>query len=128
MKLPRSINELNDHTNCWRDVSTCPINMLNGHVGAMDEWFPCTEMPGDQANQADYYSGHYWVYGPNVQAICDPNLLFSYIAVAGPGNVNGSRAFSQLLELHNWMESLPPWCFISADWPDAKSHDTFQFS
>jgi hypothetical protein len=50
------------------------------------------------------------VYGLNVQAICGPN-----IAVLGPGKINDTCAFSWLCELHNWMESLPPWCFISAD-------------
>ncbi len=88
VKLPRTINKLNDLAQHWHDVSTCLINMVNGHIGAMDGWFPCTEMPGDQMNQVDYYSGHYQAYGLNVQAICDPNLLLIYIAVAGPGKIN----------------------------------------
>jgi hypothetical protein len=116
VKLPRTINELNDLAQSWCDVSTCPINMLNGHIGAMDGWFPCTEMPGNQVNQADHYSEHYQAYGLNGQAICDPNLLFIHIAVARPGRINDTRVFSRLCELHNWIESLPPWCFISADY------------
>ncbi len=63
VRLPRSIDELNELTQRWRDVSTCPINMLNGHIGAGDGWFPRTEMPGDQVNQTDYYSVHYQAYG-----------------------------------------------------------------
>ena len=115
VRLPRGIDELNELPQRWRDVSTCPISMLNGHIGAMDGWFPRTEMPGDQVNQTDYFSGHYQAYGLNVQAMCDPDLLFTYIAVAGPGKINDSRAFSRLRELQNWMQSLPPWCFVSAD-------------
>ncbi len=46
MKLLRTINKLNDLAQHWRDVSTCQINMLNRHIGAMDGGFPCTEMPG----------------------------------------------------------------------------------
>jgi len=36
VRLPRTADELNDIAQHWRDVSTCPINMLNGHIGAMD--------------------------------------------------------------------------------------------
>ena len=113
---PGVMTKLNELAQRWRDVSSCPIKMLNGHIGAMDGWFPRTEMPGDQVNQTDYYSGHYQAYGLNVQAMCDPNLLFTYIAVAGPGKINDNRAFSRLRDLQNWMQSLPPpWCFVSAD-------------
>jgi hypothetical protein len=70
VKLPRAIDNLNDLAQHWHDVSTYPINMLNGHIGAMDGWFPCTEMPGDQVNQADYYSSHYQAYGTQ----CSANL------------------------------------------------------
>ncbi len=44
-----------------------------------------------------------------------PTFFFIYIAVAGPGKINDTRAFSWLCELHNWLESLPHWCYISAD-------------
>ena len=71
--------------------------------GTMDGWFPRTEMPGNQVNQTDYFSGHYQAFGLNVQAMCDPDLLFLYIAVASPGKINDSRAFSRLRELQNWM-------------------------
>ena len=57
VRLPRSIDELNELAQRWRDVSTCPIKMLNGHIGAMEGWFPRTEMPEDQVNQTDYFSG-----------------------------------------------------------------------
>ena len=115
VRLPRSIDELNELAQHWHDVSTCPINMLNGHIGAIDGWFPQTEMSGDQVNQTDYYSGHYQAYGLNVEAMCDPNLLFTCIAVAGPSKINDNHAFSRLRDLHNWMQSLPPWCFVSTD-------------
>jgi hypothetical protein len=115
VELPRSDSKLNEVAQRWCDVSTCPINMLNEHIGAIDGWFVQTEMPHYQTNQADYCSGHYQLYGLNVQAICKPDLLFLYIAVAGPGKINNNCAFSRLRELHNWIQSLPPWCFLSAD-------------
>jgi hypothetical protein len=58
---PGVMTKLNELAQRWRDVSTCPINMLNGNIGAMDGWFPRTEMPGDQVNQTDYG----WMVSPN---------------------------------------------------------------
>ena len=48
------------------------------------------ELKGDQVNQTDYFSRHYQAYGLNVQAMCDPDLLFTYIAVASPAKINDS--------------------------------------
>jgi hypothetical protein len=89
--------------------------MLHGHIGAIDGWFPCTEMPKDQPNQMDYYSCHYQAYGLNVQAMCDADLIFMYVCVAGPGKINDVRAFSRLRKLLDWLPSLPSWVFLSAD-------------
>ncbi len=36
VELPRSDSKLNEVAQHWRDVSTCPINILNGHIGAID--------------------------------------------------------------------------------------------
>ena len=41
-------------------------------------------MPCGVSNQDDYFSGHYVAYGLNIQAMCDPDLIFMYVAVAGP--------------------------------------------
>ena len=72
-------------------------------------------MPRGVSNQADYFSGHYQAYGLNIQAMCDPNLVFMYVAVAGPGRINDSHAFSRCTGLIEWFETLPDWCFVSAD-------------
>jgi hypothetical protein len=67
------------------------------------------------SNQADYYSGHYQAYGLNIQAMCDPDLVFMYVAVTGSGKINDVRAFSCCTRLIDWFETLPNWCFVSAD-------------
>ena len=58
-------------------------------------------------------------YGLNIQAMCDPDLVFMYVAlcvaVAGPGRINDSCAFSCCLGLIDWLETLPDWCHVSAD-------------
>jgi hypothetical protein len=76
IKLPRGGDELRDLVQRWLDVSTCPQHLFWGHIGAIDGWFPRTEMPRGVSNQADYFSGHYQAYGLNIQAMCDPDLLF----------------------------------------------------
>ena len=40
-------------------------------------------MPRGVPNQADYFSGHYKAHGLNIQEMCDTELLFLYVAVAG---------------------------------------------
>ncbi len=74
-------------------------------------------MPCVVSNQADYYSRHYQAYGLNIQAMCDPDLIliFMYVAVAGPGKINDVRAFSCCMVLTDSFETLPHWCFVSAD-------------
>ena len=74
IKLPRGEDELRDLAQRWLDVSTCPQQLFWGHIGAIDGWFPRTEMPRGVSNQADYFSGHYQAYGLNIQAMCDPDL------------------------------------------------------
>ena len=115
IKLPRGEDELRDLAQRWLDVSTCPQHLFWGHIGAIDGWFPRTEMPRGVSNQADYFSGHYQAYGLNIQAMCDPDLLFLYVAVADPGKINDVRALSRCTGLIDWFETLPDWCFVSAD-------------
>jgi hypothetical protein len=72
-------------------------------------------MPCGVSNQAGYYTRHYQAYGLNIQTMCDPDLVFMYVAVAGPGKINDVHALSCYTGLINWFESLPNWCFVSAD-------------
>lgn len=111
---PNDHEALHDLASRWQDVSTA-FGLFNNHLGALDGWLPRTEMPWDISNQTDYFSGHYQCYGLNVQAMCDPDLLFLYIAVAAPGRTNDIRAYGWCNGLHAWLEALPEQYFISAD-------------
>jgi hypothetical protein len=95
---------------------TCPQGLYWGHIGAIDGWFPWIEKPRGVSNQADYFSGHYKAYGLNIQAMCDPDLLFVYVAVAGPGKIIDVRAFNYCMGLINYFKYLPDWYFVSADY------------
>ena len=116
VKLPdnNDIEALNDLAQRWANVSTA-FGLMYGHIAALDGWIPRTEKPRGVSNSADYFSGHYQMFGLNIQAMCDPDLLFLYVAVAAPGKTNDIRAFSRLREFRNWLEGLPDRFFISAD-------------
>jgi hypothetical protein len=98
----------------WQEVSTA-FGLLNGFLGAIDGWLPHTKRPSGVDNPADYFSGHYQCYGMNVQAMCDPDLIFQFFEVAGPGKVNDVRAFSRCADLLQWLEDLPVQYFIGGD-------------
>ena len=71
---PKNNEELTDLANRWSSISTV-YGLFTHNLGCMDGWLPFTTAP-DVPNQADYYSGHYQSHGLNVQAMCDPDLLF----------------------------------------------------
>jgi hypothetical protein len=77
--FPRGEDELRDLAQQWMNVSTCAQGLFWGYIGALDGWFPWMEMPRGVLNQADYFSGHYKSYGLNIQAMCDPDLLFAML-------------------------------------------------
>jgi hypothetical protein len=115
IELPWREDVLRDLAQRWLYALTCPQGLYWGHIGAVNGWFPWTEMPHGVSNQADYYSGHYQAYGLNIQAMCDPDLVLMYVAVAGPGKINNVGAFSRCTGLIDWFKTLPNWCFVSAD-------------
>ena len=57
-------------------------------------------------NPRAYYSGHYCCFGFNVQAVCDSNLKFIYMAVALPGGSPDVTAYREC-SLHDLIENLP---------------------
>ena len=95
----------------WSSISTI-FGLFNNTLGMLDGWLPQTEMPGDVTNQTDYFSGRYQCYGLNIQAMCDPNLIFLYVAIAAPGKVNDIRAFHRCQTLIDWLKTLPEQYFI----------------
>ena len=111
---PNNLDELHELATKWQEVSTA-FGLLNGFLGAIDGWLPRTKRPSGVDNPADYFSGHYQCYGLNVQAICDPDLLFLFFEIAAPGKVNNVRAFSRCADLLQWLENLPHEYFLGGD-------------
>ena len=81
----------------WSSISTA-FGLFPNTVGAINGWLPFLTAPSVD-NQADYFSGHYKTHGLNVQAMCDPELLFNYVCVAAPGKTNDNRAMDRCTEL-----------------------------
>ena len=50
IELPQGEEKLRDLAQRWLDVSTCPQGLYWGHIGAIDGWFPRTEMPRGVSN------------------------------------------------------------------------------
>ena len=111
---PTIIAELDDMAKRWSNTSTAH-RLFDGFLGALDGWLPRTEKPRGVTNQTDYFSGHYQCFGLNVQAMCDPDLVFTYYAVAAPGKVNDIRAFRRCDGLQQWIQQLPEQYYIGAD-------------
>ena len=84
-------------------------------AGAQDGWLCCTDAPFDVDNIGDYFSGHYQRYGLNIQAICDANLRFIFVAIAAPGRTNDARAFCRLTGLRRWLATVPNEFFLHGD-------------
>ncbi|KAL3761004.1 hypothetical protein ACHAWU_004624 [Discostella pseudostelligera] len=111
---PTSKRELRELEDKWRKVSTAH-GIMGGFLGAIDGWLPRIEMPWEVNNQVDYFSGHYQCYGLNVQAMCDPDLIFMFMSVTAPGKVNDVRAFNRCNILLEWLDALPTEYFIGGD-------------
>jgi hypothetical protein len=59
-----------------------------------------------QLEPAGIFSGHYGVYGLNVQAVCNYRSRFSYFAVVAPGKCSDQVAFESTL-LPELMQAFP---------------------
>lgn len=114
LQIPVTKDELKKGAGDFTNISGA-FGLYHGVIGAIDGWLCTTQQPGDVPNPADHFSGHYQRFGLNVQAICDANLRFLYVAIAAPGKTNDSRAFSRLLELRKWLNELPEEYFLIGD-------------
>jgi hypothetical protein len=109
-KLPKTVKELDE----VRDGFTKGV--MSGCVGALDGFLFLIRTPKrrEAANIRLYFSGHYSRIGLNVQAMCDTNCKFTYVAVLAPGRSSDLKAYEKSL-LQRWIENLPPMYFVSAD-------------
>jgi len=73
---------------CRQFESRSLNHLLRGCVGCIDGYLAVTTRPSmadSEHNPGAFYSGHYGVYGLNVQSVCDYRSRFIFFAVAAPG-------------------------------------------
>jgi DDE superfamily endonuclease len=77
-------------------------------VGAVDVYHFEINTPSKEeaGNVRNFFWGHYQSYGVNVQTVCDHQCRFTFIGVAGPGNM-GNRDAVNVNSLGTVIESLP---------------------
>ena len=115
INFPSSGQELSSIANGFAQKASEPI--FKGCVGAIDGFFAPTKQPTKAesfGNQKSYYSGHYRLYGLNVQAVVDANLKFLYFGVVGPGSMNDCRSFMKS-GLAAIVEKLPDGYYLVGD-------------
>jgi len=85
-------------------------------IGALDGFLLRIVAPPANivGNVSSFYSGHYCTYGINLQAICDADCRFYFLALAAPGKTGDVKAIAKT-SVPNWLESLPPGYFVASD-------------
>ncbi|ETI35142.1 hypothetical protein F443_18465 [Phytophthora nicotianae P1569] len=83
--------------------------IMTGCVGCLDGWLCQIRAPSSREvpDVAAFFSGHYQMYGLNVQAICDSLCRFTGYCFDSPGKVGDSIAFKKWTLSDEIME-LPP--------------------
>jgi hypothetical protein len=111
---PANVFELNKPAGKFAKILVL-YQLMDGCLGEIDGWLACTEKPYNASTRVDYYSGYYQYYDINVQAMCDPNLIFLFLQIATPGKVIDMRAFNRYNQLLKWLEALPIQYYIAGD-------------
>ena len=112
--LPSTREELDAKRQGFKNISYSGV--MDGCVGALDGYLLRITAPSKEqcGNVGAYYSGHYCIYGVNIQAMCDADCRFTFFAIAAPGKTNDSVAIRKT-SLPAWLDQLPPGYFIAAD-------------
>ncbi|KUF83284.1 Far upstream element-binding protein 3 [Phytophthora nicotianae] len=90
--------------------------IMTGCVGCLDGWLCQIRAPSSREvpDVAAFFSGHYQMYGLNVQAICDSLCRFTGYCFDSPGKVGDSIAFKKWTLSDEIME-LPPGYYCVGD-------------
>eukprot|EP00644_Phytophthora_capsici_P018297 jgi/Phyca11/131116/e_gw1.101.26.1 len=90
--------------------------ILSACVGCIDGWLCQIRAPSanEVPDVAAFFSGHYQMYGLNVQAICDAHSRFTGYCFNSPGKMGDSIAFKKG-SLSNDILKLPPEFYIVGD-------------
>ena len=115
INFPRTTAELSYVANGF--AAKASEEIFKGCIGAIDGFFAPTEKPSKSqcnGNQRSYYSGHYRLYGLNVQAVVDSECKYLYFGVIGPGSMNDCRSY-QKSGLKDIIDNLPSGFYLVGD-------------
>ena len=79
--LPKTPLQKAKLANDWNKCSG-GFGIMYGHLSPLDGWLCTLRKPWDVPNPGDYRSCHYQIFGLNVQAMCDANLIIIYMPIA----------------------------------------------
>jgi hypothetical protein len=114
LKLPTTRDELDDVRRGFCCKSRKGV--MDGCVGAIDGYLCMINTPQKRfvCNVKEYFSGHYKMYGINMQAMCDSEGKFMYCVLMAPGRSHDWPAYNAT-NLKTWVEALPPDYSVVAD-------------
>ena len=93
-KLPETVGEMAAIAAAFECLGTS--GLIRGYVGCIDGFLAATARPkmGDSNNNPNAYdSGHYGMYGLNVQAVYDNQFRFPFFGVVATGKCGDQVAF-----------------------------------
>jgi DDE superfamily endonuclease len=99
-------DELSKAAADFKEISS--YGVIDGCVACLDGLLLPIQTPraSETGHVKSYFSGHYQMYGVNVQAACDAHCRFVYAAVAAPGGTNDVVAFRKT-SLSQKLDKLP---------------------
>ncbi|KAI2507521.1 nuclease [Fragilaria crotonensis] len=92
-------------------------NLVRGCVGCIDGFLAITKRPTMKESMGKpgaFFSGHYGVFGLNVQAVCDIKCRFQFFGVVAPGKCGDQVAFERT-PLFQYVKHLPDGYYIIGD-------------
>ena len=113
-KFPTTTVQLQNTADDFNRLSSHGI--FEGCVGAVDGLLLRTRAPASAhvGNVRSFYSGHYKSYGHNIQAVCDSQCRFVFMAANSPGGSNDAAAYRNTT-LPGYVSNLPAGKFIVGD-------------
>ena len=115
IKLPQTLDEMHDVASGFENLSTSQL--IRGCIGCVDGFLATTTRPHMKDcnnNPGAFLSGHYNVYGLNVQAVCDCQSRFIFFGIVAPGKCGDQVAFERS-PLLDYVRNLPPGYYMIGD-------------
>ena len=113
--FPQTDVDIKRGTEAFRARSKSGI--MAGCVGCIDGYLATIMQPRRNecnGNPGAFYSGHYGVYGLNVQAICNHKSQFIFFAVVAPGKCGDQVAFERT-SIPTLMQAFPLGTYLIGD-------------